>query len=78
MATPTLPPSGSGGNPTIHDVAPDVITVGPDYSVGGVAFEIFDSSANVAFRTLFDPGDALDVALRMVAAVMRLRHIIVP
>jgi hypothetical protein len=76
--TSNLPPGGSSGNPQIHDIAPDVITIGPDYSVGGDAFEVYDASANVAFRTMLDVGDALDAALRMVAAVMRLRHIIRP
>jgi hypothetical protein len=35
-------------------------------SHSGIAFEVFDSNANTAFRTQFDVGDALDAALRMV------------
>jgi hypothetical protein len=49
MATSNLPPSGSGSNPQIHDVAPDVVTIGPDYGVDGVTFEILDQTANVAY-----------------------------
>ena len=66
------------GNPTIIELAPDVITIGPDYLTGGVAFEVFDSNANTAFRTQFDVGDALDAALRMVGAAIRLRRILTP
>ena len=71
--------SGSGpSNPTIIELAPDVVTIGPDYLTGGVAFEVFDSNANTAFRTQFDVGDALDAALRMVGAAIRLRRLLTP
>ena len=60
------------------ELAPDVVTIAPDYTTSGVAFEVFDSNANIAFRTLLDPGDALDAALRMVGAVMRLHRLLAP
>jgi hypothetical protein len=66
------------GNPTIVELAPDVVSVGPDYGTGGVAFEVFDSNANTAFRTQFDVGDALDAALRLVGASIRLRRLLTP
>lgn len=68
----------SPGSPTIVELAPDEITIGPDFSTGGVAFEVFDSDANMAFRTQFDVGEALDAALRIVGAAIRLRRILTP
>jgi hypothetical protein len=79
MATTNVPPGGSSGNPpSITEIAPDVVTIGPDYTVGGVAFEVFDSNANAGFRTMLDPGDALDAALRLVGSVLRLHRLITP
>jgi hypothetical protein len=43
----------------------DVITVGPDYATGRVAFELYNATANVGFRTIFDFGDALELCLRI-------------
>jgi hypothetical protein len=34
----------------LTELAPDVITIGPDFLAGGVAFELFDSNANAGFR----------------------------
>ena len=71
--------SGSGpGNPAITELAPDVITIGPDYNTGGVVFEVYDATANAGFKTILDVGDALDAALRMVAACIRLRRLLTP
>jgi hypothetical protein len=80
MASANVPPAGGAGNPPpiITDVAPDVITIGPDYMTGGVAFELYDATANVGFRTTFDVGDALDVALRLGGACIRLRRLLTP
>jgi hypothetical protein len=78
MASPTSTPGGSSGNPTIIELAPDVVTIGPDYNTAGVAFEIHDTSADTIVRTQFDIGDALDAALRMVGAAIRLRRILTP
>jgi hypothetical protein len=55
-----------------------VITIGPDHNTGGVAFEVYDATANAGFRTLLDVGDALDAAMRMVAACIRLRRLLTP
>ena len=78
MASPQASGSTGPHNPTIVDVAPDVISIGPDFLVGGVAFELFDLNANAGFRTILDVGDALDAALRMVGAAIRLRRILTP
>ena len=78
MASPQASGSTGPHNPTIVEVAPDVISIGPDFLVGGVAFELFDSNANAGFRTILDVGDALDAALRMVGAAIRLRRILTP
>jgi hypothetical protein len=78
MAISSSGPGSGPGNPTIVELAPDVVTIAPDYTTGGVAFEVFDSNANTALRTLLDPGDALDAALRMVGAVMRLHRLLAP
>jgi hypothetical protein len=51
-----------------------VITRRPDYATGIGAFELYDATANVGFRTIFDVGDELDVCLRMLGAWLRLRH----
>ena len=39
---------------------------------------MYDANANTAFRTQFDVGDALDAALRMVGAAIRLRRLLTP
>ena len=79
MAAQQSTPGGTSGNPpTITEIAPDVITIGPDYRTGGIAFELYDASANVGFRTIFDVGDALDAAMRMIGAAMRLRRLLTP
>jgi hypothetical protein len=79
MASATSTPGGASGQPpSITEIAPDVVTIGPDYGVGGIAFEVFDSSANAGFRTILDPGDALDAALRLLGAVLRLHRLITP
>ena len=71
--------SSSGpGNPTITELAPDVVSIGPDYGTGGVVFEVYDATANAGFRTLHDVGDALDAALRLVGAAIRLRRLMTP
>ena len=67
MASTQSTSSSGPGNAAIISW-PHVISIGPDYLTGGVAFEVFDSNANTAFRTQFDVGDALDAALRMVGA----------
>jgi len=70
---PVLVPSGgSSDNPTVSNWRPDVITIGPDFGTGGVAFEIFANSAHTGFRTL------LDTALRLVGAAIRLRRLMTP
>jgi hypothetical protein len=78
MAAQQSTSGGSPGNPTIIELAPDVVSVAPDFGTGGVQFEVFDSNANTAFRTLFDVGDALDAALRLVGAAIRLRRLMTP
>jgi hypothetical protein len=79
MATSTSGAGTPSGNPlSITEIAPDVVTIGPDYNVGGIAFEVFDSNANAGFRTMLDPGDALDAALRLVGSVLRLHRLITP
>jgi hypothetical protein len=70
--------SPPGNPPSITEIAPDVVTIGPDYGVGGVALEVFDSSANAGFRTILDPGDGLEAALRLVGSVLRLHRLITP
>ena len=39
---------------------------------------MYDANANTTFRTQFDVGDALDAALRMVGAAIRLRRLLTP
>jgi hypothetical protein len=81
---PTLGPNAGRGSrdrfrvrSVLTELAPDV-TIGPDFLVGGVAFELFDSNANAGIRTILDVGDALDAALRMVGAAIRLRRLFTP
>ena len=76
MASPQASGPSGPSNPTVVELAPDVVSIGPDYLTGGVAFEVFDSNANTAFRTQFDVGDAS--ALRMVGAAIRLRRLLTP
>ena len=63
MASPQASGPTGPHNPTIIELAPDVISIGPDYLTGGVAFEVFDSNANTAFRTQFDVGERDRVGL---------------
>ena len=54
---------GSPGNPTITELAPNVVSIGPDYNTGGVVFEVYDATATAGFKTILDVGDALDARL---------------
>jgi hypothetical protein len=68
-------PSGSGGNPQIHDVEPDQVEIKADQTVGGVSVEVVDSTG-FGFRTILDWPQALDSALRLAGACMKLRGIV--
>jgi hypothetical protein len=59
MATSSVPPGGSPGNPGIIDLEPDSYSIWADYGTGGVGLEIADSAGN-GFKTLLDPLPALD------------------
>jgi hypothetical protein len=48
--------------------------VAANLNYGGVSVEVVDSVGD-GFRTLLDPHVALDAAMRLVAAVMRLRGV---
>ena len=79
MAAQQSTPGGSSGKPpTITELAPDVVTIGPDFSTGGIAFEVYDATANAGFRMLLDVDDALDAAWRLVGAAIRLRRLMIP
>jgi hypothetical protein len=72
--TPTnnLPPGPGGGNPSITSIERHTVDVRPDFDVGGVALEVVDSDGK-GFGTVLDQSVALDVTLRLVGAVARLR-----
>jgi hypothetical protein len=55
----------------ITDIEPDQIEVRPDLDVGGVAVEIIGRDGR-GFRTMLDWQVALDTALRMAGAALRL------
>jgi hypothetical protein len=71
-----VPPSGGGGNP-ITEIEPASVTVAPDFDVGGVQFEVVDRTG-AGFRTIFDQAVALDIAMRTIGAIARLRGWAVP
>jgi hypothetical protein len=73
----TQNPSRPSGplNPTIHEIAPDVVNVAPDYATCGVVLENFDGNAQVGVKTMFDWPDAIDLALRLAGAAIRLRRL---
>ena len=72
MATTNMPGGPSGGNPPIVDVEPVSIWISPEHAVGGIVVEITDGSGN-GFRTVLDQTVALDVTLRLVGSLARLR-----
>ena len=59
-------------NPSIVCIEPHSVDVRPDYGVGGVQIEVVDRTGR-GFRTIFDPDAAVDLCLRAIAAVARLR-----
>lgn len=69
-------PGGNPGNP-ITDIEPASVDVRPDYGVGGVTFEVVDRTGD-GFRTVFDQAVALDVAMRIVGSLARLRGWVTP
>jgi hypothetical protein len=56
----------------IADLEPGTISVQPNYNVGGITLEIVDS-AGAGFLTVLDQAAALNLALRLIAAIARLR-----
>jgi hypothetical protein len=59
-------------NPSIASIEPHQVEVRPDYDVGGVALEVVDRTGR-GFATVLDQAVAIDVTLRIVGAVARLR-----
>jgi hypothetical protein len=53
-------------------IEPANVTVRPDFDVNGVEVEMADQEG-VGFKTLFYREDALDVAVRIIGAVEKLR-----
>jgi hypothetical protein len=53
-------------------IEPANVKVRPDFDVNGVEVEIADQEG-VGFKTLFDREDALDIAVRIIGAVEKLR-----
>jgi hypothetical protein len=72
MASTNVPAGGSPGNPTITDIEPVIWLVAPDHDVGGVKLEVADRDGN-GFTTIFDQDAALDITLRFIGAIARLR-----
>jgi hypothetical protein len=85
MATETLPAGDRPGNPTIINLAeykaarppitsiePQSVTVAPDHDTGGVLLEIVDRVGS-GFATILDQLVAIDVAIRLIGSVARLR-----
>lgn len=77
MATTNVPPTGGGSNPQITDIEPVSIDIGPEPIANGVRLEVVDRTGN-GFRTIFDLDVTLDVVLKLVGAVARLRGITAP
>jgi hypothetical protein len=63
-----------GGNQmtSVAYIEPANVTVRPDFDVNGVELEIADQEG-IGFKTLFDREDALDIAVRIIGAVEKLR-----
>ena len=57
---------------TITSVEPVQVDVRPDYDCGGVLIEAVDRDGN-GFSTIFDHQAALELVLRVVGALARLR-----
>jgi hypothetical protein len=77
MASTTSTPGSWPGNTGIIDLLPDVLDVRPNYALNAVQIEIVNQDAN-GVRVLLDLGAALDLAMRLVAACMRLRGLTTP
>jgi hypothetical protein len=72
MANGNPSSGGSPGNPGVVEIEPVHGAVAPDWGRWRVTLEMVDRAGD-GFKTIFDVGDALDTALRMVGAVMKLR-----
>ena len=62
----------SSPDPVITDIEPFVVGVGADHDVGGVMLEVVDRDGR-GFRTVLDQLVALDVVLKIMGAIARLR-----
>lgn len=78
MATGSVPPGGSSGNPPIlsgiNDLEIDQIDIRPDPALDAVAVEIVNPQGN-GVRFWLDYALGLDTALRIATACARLRGI---
>lgn len=72
MATDQGSDASASRNPGITEIEPHNVQVQPDHDVGGVTLEVADQAGN-GFRTILDQLAALEVALRIIGAVARLR-----
>jgi hypothetical protein len=59
-------------NPDITSIEPSNVTVWADMDTGGVSLEVVDRTGR-GFATVLDQAVAIDVTLRIVGAVARLR-----
>jgi hypothetical protein len=57
---------------TIQYVEPAQVSVQPDFDTAGVALEVVDSAGH-GFGTVLDQTVAVDVAIRVISSVARLR-----
>jgi hypothetical protein len=73
MATPEGSAGDPARNPTITIVEPATVTVAPDFDVAGITLEVVDREGQ-GFGTVLDQAAAIDVVLRIVGAVARLRR----
>jgi hypothetical protein len=73
MATPEGSAGDLARNFTITMIEPATVAVAPDFDVAGVTLEVVDQEGQ-GFGTVLDQAAAIDVVLRMLGAVARLRR----
>ena len=59
--------------PNIIFIEPGIVSVTADYDNHGVGAEIVDAEGAAGVRTLFDVSDALDLSLRLIGAIARIK-----
>jgi hypothetical protein len=72
MATDQSSGRNPSRNPSVTSIEPATVTVAPDFDTGGVSLEVVDRAGR-GFATVLDQAVAIDVTLRIVGAIGRLR-----